>query len=566
MSSNQNGSSGNSIDADRIGGEGGRPVPFFPSDKSDQSGGRRTRSRAVRRSVPDESGSGTLIELPPASGDALWNWIADALKVKIARDHVCRSHTSPWDYFSKLIERPALALVLGPRGGGKSFLSALHTHVTSLRNPNHGTRILGGSRAQSEQVYRALRELILDSGGSDAAGIAKLLGSEAIYRNGSDVAILAASSTSVRGPHVPSLKLDEVDEIDTDCREAAMGMCMARHGVPASVLMTSTWHKVGGPMANLMDQAGSGAFPLFTFCAFDVLEHCSPARSGPYVGGKDAYLKCPECPIVKWCHSERDRNGDLPLAKISHGHYAIDSLIQKVHATSERTFEADYLCKGPRVDGLWFPGFDPVSHVSYRAEFDEARPVHLSIDSGVFTGAVFFQVAQEFTPQGLVEEIHVFAEYLVENVPAEQVGRAIGEQARVYCKGRLDVISTDLAGGARNPVGPSVIAEYERTGLRPIRRWPSGSVADGLALVESFAQPADGRSRLLIHPRCTATVQALRNYRRARRGGQWQDYPEDPQHPHEDLVDAIRGGLRTCFPEGRSPKPNYSRIPARQVF
>jgi hypothetical protein len=103
-------------------------------------------------------------------------------------------------------------------------------------------------------------------------------------------------------------------------------------------------------------------------------------------------------------------------------------------------------------------------------------------------------------------------------------------------------------------------------GLRPLRRWPVGSVADGLALVESFVQPADGRARLLIHPRCEATARGLGNYRRARRGGQWQDYPEDPQHPHEDMVDALRGGLRTCFPDGRTPRPELARVPARQVF
>ena len=117
-------------------------------------------------------------------------------------------HQSPADYFSKLFfERPSLSLVLGPRGGGKSFLSALNTHITSRWYPRHGTRILGGSRSQSEQVYRALRESVYEGQGpmgSDADSILKLLKGEAVYRNGSDISILAASSKSVRGPHVPS--------------------------------------------------------------------------------------------------------------------------------------------------------------------------------------------------------------------------------------------------------------------------------------------------------------------------------------------------------------------------
>ena len=501
-------------------------------------------------------------ETSPNLHGMLWNWVYSYTGVRIAFEKVCPGHDTAWDYFAGLyFHRPPLALVLGPRGGGKSFLSALNTHVTSRWSPRHGTRILGGSRSQSEQVYRVLRETVYDGKGpfgSDAAAIARLLKEEAIYHNGSEVAVLAASSTSVRGPHVASLKLDEVDEIHPDLREAAMGMCMDRHGSSASVVMTSTWHKVNGPMAGLMDRAHGGEFPLYMFCCFEVLESCPEERSGKNLE------RCPSCPLFKYCHDVSD--GGPPKAKRSKGHYSIDALIQKIRSTSTRTFESDYLCKGPRADGLWFPVFDPSTHVGLKAEFDRNLPVHLAIDSGVFTGAVFFQIAREWGPAGPVEEVRVFADYLAENIPAEQNARAILKLADSVCERRIDVVSTDPAGGARNPVGPTVIGEYERVGLRPLRRWPIGSVSDGLALIESFADPADGRSRLTVHPRCVATIRSLQNYRRARRGGQWQDYPEDPQHPHEDLVDALRGGLRVCFPEGRCSQPSLARVPARQVF
>lgn len=508
-------------------------------------------------------GSGPVLrECRPTNRSGLWNWVRAYTGIAIAHDRVCPEHDAPWDVFSALhLGRPPVALVLGARGSGKSFLSALDTHLTSRWYPKHGTRILGGSRAQSLQVYRALVEAVRDgkgAGGSDADTIARLLKGEALYRNGSEVAILAASSTSVRGPHVPSLKLDEVDEIDPECREAAMGMCMARRGVSASVLMTSTWHRLGGPMSELIDRAQGGAFPLYRFCSFDVLERCPDGRSGEHLE------RCPDCPLVAYCHAAGD--GGPPKAKRASGHYAIDALIQKLRTTSRRTFEADYLCLGPKADGLWFPVFDPRTHVAELAEYDPALPVHVAIDSGVFTGAVFFQVARCGTAEGPVDQVRLFADYLAEGQTAEGNARAILEVARARCNGRFDVVSTDPAGGARNPVGPTVIAEYERAGLRPLRRWPVGSVADGLALVESFVQPADGRPRLIVHPRCRPTIAALSSYRRARRGGQWQDYPEDPQHPHEDLVDALRGGLRTCFPEGRNPAPQYARVPFRSVF
>jgi hypothetical protein len=445
--------------------------------------------------------------------------------VHVASAGVCRGHSAPLDFFTTwFYQRPGLSLVLGPRGGGKSYLSALSTHLDSLTHAGHGTRILGGSLAQSQQIYNALRDFDRAQPGHMA-----YTKTHATYENGSDVSILAASSTSVRGPHIPTLRLDEIDEIDPDIRESAVGMCMARGGVPASISMTSTWHRLGGPMAGLIDRARAGEFPFWSFCAFEVLERCPEERSGPNLE------KCPECPLVKWCH---DADGP-PKAKRSAGHYAIDSLIQKVRSVSLRVFEADYLCLGPKADGLWFPQFDEAQHVSEAAEFDPFLPVHLAVDSGVFTGAVFYQLRRQ--PDGM-QAATVFADYLSEGVTAEANARAILETAGTRCNGRVDRCWTDPAGGSRNPVGPTVLAEYERAGL-PMDRWPVRSVSDGLAAVESLLCSASGAVRLFINPRCVHLINAFRAYRRAKRAGQWMDYPEDPQHPFEDLMDSLRGGV-----------------------
>ena len=67
-------------------------------------------------------------------------------------------------------------------------------------------------------------------------------------------------------------------------------------------------------------------------------------------------------------------------------------MIQKVKAVSARVFASDYLCQGPRAQGLWFTQYDEAVNVTPDAEFDPALPVHIAIDSGVFTGAVFLQV------------------------------------------------------------------------------------------------------------------------------------------------------------------------------
>lgn len=501
----------------------------------------------------------------PQTDDGLWNWIFAFTGIRIARRPVCRDHQSPWEALRTWwFDNPQMALLLGPRGGGKSFLSALHTHLRSRFHAGHGTRILGGSKAQSQQIYNALTRTVRNGRGplgSDQETVREIRAERACYRNGSHVEILAASSRSVRGPHVPLLKLDEVDEIDPEHRESAMGMCMEdrTRGLRASATLTSTWHRAGGPMSELIQQAREGRFAFHQFCIFDVLERCPEERSGPHLEN------CGLCPLVAWCHADRDAHGGLPKAKRSDGHYGIDALIQKAVAVSRRVFEADYLCTGPKADGLWFTSFSRERHVSPDAEFDSSLPVHLAVDSGVHTGAVWFQVWESPGVRAPEHQIRVFLDYYAFEKPALAVAADLLELARAQCQGRLDYRSTDPAGGARNPVGPTVLGEYLRAGLS-LDRWPSGSVADGLNLVDSFLGSACGTTHLRIHPRCRHLIVAFENYARARRGTQWIDEPKDPQHPHEDLIDALRGGLRKAFPTGRRPVPATIHIPAQRLL
>jgi hypothetical protein len=189
--------------------------------------------------------------------------------------------------------------------------------------------------------------------------------------------------------------------------------------------------------------------------------------------------------------------------------------------------------------------------------------VTLAVDSGVCTGAVWFQIGVQQSPQGLRPQIRVFADYYAEEKTAYSVALDVLEISRRLCNGRLHVRVTDPAGGAKNPIGPTVLAEYQRAGL-PMDHWPLGSVADGLALIESLVESADGACSLKIHPRCEHLINAFEGYVRKKSGTQWLDEPKDPQHPHEDLMDPLRGGLRHHFPEGTAlPKPPHTRRPVR---
>lgn len=505
----------------------------------------------------------------PLTKDWLWSWVHNYTGIRLARNAVCRGHSAPFDALACWqLDRPSISLCLGSRGSGKTFMSALDLHLDSRFRARHESRILGGSKAQSQQAYQGIDEAVMGGsgpGGNDRDVIESFRKEAATYRNGSTIKILTASPLSVRGPHVPSMKLDEVDEIDVDVRDAAMGMLMAKAGHPAKLVMTSTWHNLGGPMTDLIDRAREERWPFHSFCAFEVLERCPESRSGPYVGGDEVYRDCPECPLQRWCHAEKDVNGGIPLAKLADGHYAIESLAQKTEMVSERVFEADYLCRGPKADGVWFSSFADKDNVSDAAEFDPSLPVHFAYDTGLRSAGIYFQVRPSMVRGRPDHLVTVYAEYYAEGLTPESNVAGIRAVAHEFGD-RLENRYTDPAGRARNAVGTITLGEYEAAGLT-FGCWPLHSVRDGLALVEGLVKLADGTVRLLIHPRCKGLIAAMKAYRRKKLRGSFIDQPEDPQHPHENYVDALRGGLVSVFGlEGHKPRPNHPRLDYRRVF
>ena len=81
------------------------------------------KRRRLRESRVRETGS-VWLPRAPRTERHLETSIRQLTGVSLADQAVCRGHDAPRDYFSKIfLERPPLVLVLGPRGGGKSFLS-----------------------------------------------------------------------------------------------------------------------------------------------------------------------------------------------------------------------------------------------------------------------------------------------------------------------------------------------------------------------------------------------------------------------------------------------------------
>ena len=152
--------------------------------------------------------------------------------------------------------------------------------------------------------------------------------------------------------------------------------------------------------------------------------------------------------------------------------------------------------------------------------------------------------------------VTVFGDYHAVDVVSRKNAFALKELGdRLPCFGKVDCVRLDPAATARSSLGPVAYSEYEQVfGPRLVGRWPRHLVLDGLDTIDLLLD----NGNLLIHPRRTRLKEAFQTYSRRRRGGEWLNYPVD-SHPEEDLMDALRGGIRDAFPDGLEPKPRSIR-------
>jgi hypothetical protein len=216
-------------------------------------------------------------------------------------------------------------------------------------------------------------------------------------------------------------------------------------------------------------------------------------------------------------------------------------------------------------EAQWFVRFNRNRHVSPEAEVNPLLRCYLAVDCGVsrWTGAILYQWIPLDHERS---RLHIVADYISEGRTHDENAAALLALVSENVHGALvlDGVLLDPASGARTGAGPAAESEYQRVFGRRVRRWPLRGVLDSLALVELLV--GSDQRELLVHPRCEATIAAFYGYERASRSGEYLDMPLDPQHPHEELIDAIRGAACEKWPEGRRPMQNFPRVHASKLM
>lgn len=455
-----------------------------------------------------------LCRTRPTNKADLKNYVKVFLGLNVCDRNICAEHNSPMDYlwhcfasdFSHSKKANADAVVWANRGGGKTELAAVATLLDCVFKPNCQVRILGGSGEQAGRMYKYLTGFLYNGFEDFVAGAVRK--DRCVFTNGSSVEVLTQSATSVRGQHIQKLRCDEVELFDEDVFAAAKFTTQSRDRILAAMEVISTMHRPYGLMKDVVAAAEQTSVPVFKWCLWEVIEKCRD-RS------------CSVCPLNTDCMGKA-RNAD--------GFLKIDDCITQMHRASRSGWESEMLCKRPSLDNVVFDEFDWKVHVK-SAEYDSNLPLYRSLDFGFVNPFVCLWI--QVDDAGVVR---VLDEYIRSRVTidshAEQIkSRTLVDEscvAATYC---------DPAGAGVNDVtGTSSVRELRSAGIKT--KYKRSGILMGIELIRRAIKAGDGKSRLIISPKCERLIEAMSCYH-------YPDYTADNELPVKDGVydhpiDALR--------------------------
>jgi hypothetical protein len=223
---------------------------------------------AATQSVPKQF----VLKRLPATDDELW-WAVRALwGYRIPRTKVCPNHVAPFTAMANAyFAREPISVWKASRGlGGKSRTLGV-LGLTEVALLGIECNVLGGSGAQSLNVHAATQS----AWGWHAAPRGLLDGDPTRYvtrlRNGGVLGTLMASQNSVRGPHPPRLRMDEIDEMDQGILDAALGQPMVQTNylgmkIETQVVMSSTHQYPDKAMSTMIQRSKDEGWPVYEWC------------------------------------------------------------------------------------------------------------------------------------------------------------------------------------------------------------------------------------------------------------------------------------------------------------
>lgn len=213
-----------------------------------------------------------ILDRLPQDDDELWWTVKTLWGVIIPRTAVCPDHVAPFEVFADAYfgRGGSISLWHGSRGlSGKSFMLSI-LGITKAFLLGADVNMLGGSLAQSTNIHEHMRNA-LNHDNAPRYMIETEANTQIKLNNKARIRPLTASQKTVRGPHPPFLILDEIDEMDIDILNAALGQPMPQKNYAGEIIqpytvMCSTWQNADGTFTEIKKRFEERGLPVKTWC------------------------------------------------------------------------------------------------------------------------------------------------------------------------------------------------------------------------------------------------------------------------------------------------------------
>jgi hypothetical protein len=437
----------------------------------------------------------TLKKTRPLTKTDLKNYLAAFLHLNITGRRICREHNPPMDYLWHCYSGDGLfnphpcggglkngdCIVWACRGGGKTLLAAAATLADCIFKPSCKVRILAGSQLQASRMYDYLLGFLRDGFQDFLAEPA--LKNKCSFANGSDVEVLTQSPASVRGSHINKLRCDEVELFDRQIFETAKFITKSTDTIGGAMECLSTMHQPFGIMHELVGKAATNGTPVFKWCIWEVIENCPPERS------------CSRCPLNSDCQGK---------ARKAAGYLKIEDCLAQMRRSSRSAFESEMLCIRPSLENVVFAEFDPAVHIA-PVSYNQNLPLYRAIDFGFVNPFVCLWI--QVDGEGIVRIIDEYVKSrLTIDVHADEI-----KNRTPYKEDNVIATFCDPAGAGVNDVsGTSPVFQLRAAGIKI--RYKKSSILEGIELIRRSLRSGDGKSSLLISPRCGRLIEAMQCY------------------------------------------------------
>lgn len=221
-----------------------------------------------------DPGTTTSLAIPrPETDEELEKVVFELLGVRFPKVQVCSGHSTPWAAFcDAYFARSPVSIWIASRGyGGKTFMAGALAWMEAV-TLRASVNLLGGSGEQSRRVHDYLKTFWMSPTAPKAALASDATATRTRLVWGNTVNALTASMANVSGPHPQRLRCDEVDVMDLDILEQALGQPMTKAGVTAHTVLSSARYEADGTLTEMMKRGRERGWAVHEWCWRETVE------------------------------------------------------------------------------------------------------------------------------------------------------------------------------------------------------------------------------------------------------------------------------------------------------